>query len=263
MRLRVLGSGTCELRRERSSPAYLLEAEGTALMLDLGQGAWRRLLQAGRRPADLDGVLLSHPHLDHISDLIPLLFALKYDPELSVQARMTLLAHEGLGGMIGELDRVFGGWLDPEASVLERRWLAPGQETSLGGVKIKTAAAKHHAYSLAFRLEAGGTCLVYLGDSEASEELARFAAGCDLLICHCAGTDAEPKPGHLYPAASGQLAAEAGAGALLLSHFYREVDPGEAVKSARRYFGGQVWAARDHLQLILVPGRGCRQRDSL
>jgi ribonuclease BN (tRNA processing enzyme) len=44
MRLAVLGSGSCELRQARSSPAYLLQAGDSAVMLDLGQGAWRRLL---------------------------------------------------------------------------------------------------------------------------------------------------------------------------------------------------------------------------
>lgn len=263
MLFRVLGSGTCELRRERSSPAYLLETGQTALMLDLGQGAWRRLLQAGREPASLTGVLLSHPHLDHIADLIPLLFALKYDPELSAKASLVLMAHEGLGRMLEEMDRVFGGWLDPRAAVLERRWLTPGQETLVGEVVIKTAKAVHHAHSLAFRLEAGGSSLVYLGDSEASPELAEFAAGADLLICHCAGTDANPKPGHLHPAASGRLANQAEVGSLLLSHFYREVDPDQALESAARHFGGAIWAARDHLELILEPGKGCRQEDSL
>ena len=76
MRLTVLGSGSCELRQDRSSPAYLVQAEDSALMLDLGQGAWRRLLEQGVEPAYLQGLLLSHHHLDHMSDLLPLLFAL-------------------------------------------------------------------------------------------------------------------------------------------------------------------------------------------
>ncbi|RJX28564.1 MAG: ribonuclease Z [Desulfarculus sp.] len=253
MLLRVLGSGTCELRQERSAPAYLVEAGAAALMLDLGQGAWRRLLEAGRDPAGLSGVLISHPHPDHVSDLVPLLFALNYAPHMAA-ARLALLAHPGLARVLQGLTAAFGPWLEPPERALERRWLAPGQETSLGGVRILAAAAAHHPHSLAFRLEHEGAVLVYLGDSEASPSLARFASGAGLLICHCAGSDQRPRPGHLHPAACGRLAAAAGARALLLSHFYRDVDPEQAAASAAEHFSGAVWAASDHLELVLGPG---------
>ncbi|MEW5913291.1 MAG: MBL fold metallo-hydrolase [Thermodesulfobacteriota bacterium] len=253
MIIRVLGSGTCELRRERSSPAYLVEAGGSAMLLDLGQGAWRRLLQAGRDPAALAGVLISHPHPDHLGDLLPLLFALNYDPHLA-GARLALLAHPGLEQVLAGFSAAFGKWVEPPAGALERRWLTPGQETSLGPVTIKTAAAAHHPHSLAFRLEHGGAALVYLGDSEASPQLTALAAGAGLLVCHCAGSDRSPKPGHLHPAACGRLAAEAGAQALLLSHFYCDVDPEQAAASAAEHFSGAVWAASDHLELSLGPG---------
>jgi ribonuclease BN (tRNA processing enzyme) len=252
MRLTVLGSGTCELRADRSSPAYLVEAGETRLMLDLGQGAWRRLLDSGRPAAGISGIIISHPHLDHMADLLPLLFALKYDPQLSTAARMTLLAHTEVGRMLAGLGAVFGSWLEAPEPPLTRRWLEPGQPARLGPVAIATAAAAHHAASLAWRLEAGGQSLVYLGDSEASEALARFAAGAGLVICHCAGSDEAPKEGHMHPAAAGELAAQAGVGALLLSHFYRPVDPERARASAARRFGGAVWAAEDGL--VLEPG---------
>ncbi|MCF8035099.1 MAG: MBL fold metallo-hydrolase [Desulfarculaceae bacterium] len=249
MRLTVLGSGTCELRARRSSPAYLVQAGEANLMLDLGQGAWRRLMECGHDPAAISGVIISHPHLDHMADLLPLLFALNYDPRLQETARMTLLAHPGVGDMLHGLEAVFGSWLQAPEPTLTRRWLEPGQGCELGGVRLSTASARHHAYSLAWRLEADGASLVYLGDSEAGDELAAFAQGADLIICHCAGSDDAPKEGHLFPAGCGRLADRAGAGALLLSHFYRAVDPDEALASARRRFAGPVWAARDAMVL--------------
>ena len=263
MRITVLGSGTCELVAERSSPAYWLEAGGQGILLDLGQGAWRRLLECGHQAAEVDAVIISHPHPDHMADLIPLMFALKYDPDLAAQARISLLAHSGLEPLLGALNQAWGNWLNPPPEVLTRRWMEPGDRARLGEVGITTAAAVHHPHSLAWRLEAGGRSLVYLGDSESSQELARFAHGADLLICHCAGTDQEPKAGHLHPAACGRLAAEAQAGALLLSHFYRVVDPEQAAASAANHFSGKIWAAFDglHLELaasgIIAPPGAC------
>ena len=253
MHITVLGSGTCELRPERSSPAYWLQAGDAGIMLDLGQGAWRRLLESGFRADQVDAVIISHPHPDHMADLIPLLFALKYDPDLAATARMTLLAHAGLEPLLASLNQAWGGWLDPPDRALARRWLKPGERAQVGEVSLATAPAAHHAHSLAWRLEHGGRSLVYLGDSEASDGLARFAQGADLMICHCAGTDHEPKKGHLYPAACGELAALAGVGSLSLSHFYRVVDPQKATASAAARFSGPVWAAFDGLRLELGP----------
>ncbi|MCA1989723.1 MAG: MBL fold metallo-hydrolase, partial [Desulfarculus sp.] len=96
MLLMVLGSGSCELRADRSSPAYFLRAGGFDLLLDLGAGAWRRLTEAGGDPSRVGAVALSHAHPDHLADLIPLLFALNYDPELSQRASLDLLGHRDL-----------------------------------------------------------------------------------------------------------------------------------------------------------------------
>ena len=193
MRITVLGSGTCELRPERSSPAYWLQAGGLGIMLDLGQGAWKRLLDSGRQAAEVDAVIISHPHPDHMADLIPLLFALKYDPELAARARISLLAHTGLEPLLTALNQAWSNWLTRRRRCSPGVGWTPGDRTQLGEMSIATTAAVHHPHSLAWRLEADGRSLVYLGDSEADQELARFAQGADLLICHCAGTDQEPK----------------------------------------------------------------------
>ncbi|MCB2188232.1 MAG: ribonuclease Z [Deltaproteobacteria bacterium] len=250
----VLGSGTCELRVEASSPAYLLEAGDTSLLLDLGQGALRRFLEEGRDPRQLTGVILSHHHLDHLSDLLPLLFALNYDPGLADRTRpLVLAAHPVVGQVLEGLHQVFGNWLDPPAGRLDTRWLEPGQITALGGLMLRTAPAQHIASSLAFRLESGGDggSLVYLGDSEAAPDLAAFAQGADLLVAHAAAPDGRPKTGHLSPVEAGELAAAAGVGGLLISHLYREMDREAARESAAAAFGGPVWVARDGLCLCL------------
>lgn len=245
MLLTVLGSGSCELRADRSSPAYLLRAGGFDLLLDLGAGAWRRLAEAGGDPSRVGAVALSHAHPDHLADLIPLLFALNYDPELSRRASLDLLGHRDLEPLVAGLQSLFGSWLTPPPERLRCRWLAPGQSLALGPLTIHTAAANHAPTSLAWRVECQGRCLVYLGDSRATPELARFSRGADLIIAHCAGDDANPKPGHLHPRAAGEMARQAEAGGLLLSHFYRAVDPDLAVASAAAVFAGPVWAARD------------------
>jgi ribonuclease Z len=254
--LTILGSGTCELRRERSSPSYLVEAGGQTILLDLGQGAWRRLLQAERDPAQVRAVLISHLHPDHVADLIPLLFALNYDTHMKDHTRLVLAGHPDLQSLLEGVAEIWGHWVRPAEENLHTHWLSPGYELKLGEVRVSTCAAGHTRANLAYRLEHQGSSLVYLGDSESTPQLVDLCQGAGLVIAHCGGSDRNPKQGHLYPKAAGQLAQAAGAKALLLSHLYRDVDPQEAQAGAAAHFSGQVWLAEDLMAWRVSPEGG-------
>jgi len=248
MRLTVLGAGTCELGRELASSSYLVRHGDGAVMLDLGSGAWRRLHEAGFAPQAVQAVLLSHHHLDHMAELLPLTFALNYDPAMA-GAHITLAAHREVEPVLAGLAGVFGEWVEPPAERLGHVWLSPGDRARVGPFAISTAAARHVETSMAYRLEAGGASLVYLGDSAATDELAGFARGAGLIIAHAARAEDEDKPKHMSAGEAGKLAAAAGAGALLLSHISSDIDPQDAVAAAAAHFEGQVRAAEDLMEL--------------
>ncbi|WP_449247056.1 MBL fold metallo-hydrolase [Desulfarculus baarsii] len=253
MALTVLGSGCAELNPARSAPAYLLQLGPHALLLDLGQGAWRGLAATGVDAQQITAVLLSHQHPDHLADLLPLLFALNYDPRLKAGARITLVGHPGLADVLAGLEAVFGHWLAWGPPTLLARWLEPGQGLELAGARLSTAKSAHTAMSLAYRLDWAGRGLVYLGDCQASAALVELARDAALLVAHCAGTETNPKPGHMPPEACGELAAAAGVKSLLLSHFRAEDDPEAARAAAGRLFGGPIWAAHDLMRLAVGP----------
>ena len=50
---------------------------------------------------------------------------------------------------------------------------------------------------------------------------------------------------HLTPAQAGELAREAGAGRLVLTHFYPPVEPSDPARKAAERFKGPIVAARD------------------
>ena len=212
MRLTILGSGTCELREDRSSPAYLLEAGPQKIMLDTGQGALRRLMQCGLMPNDIDMICQSHHHLDHMGDLLPFLFALNFDPLMSQSARLTLLASKRFKQILDGLSTVYGHWIEPASELLTKKLLTPGQEYQAGEVRIATAKAQHIPTSIAFRFEYLGGSVVYLGDTAICDGVLELSRGADLLITHCAANDDKTKPGHLNPSAAASLARDAGVG---------------------------------------------------
>src|SRR2546429_9691108 len=79
MRLTVLGCAGSFPAPDSACSAYLVEAEGYALMLDFGTGS----LSALQRYGDLrrvDAILLSHLHCDHMLDACSYVVVRRYAP---------------------------------------------------------------------------------------------------------------------------------------------------------------------------------------
>jgi ABC-type dipeptide/oligopeptide/nickel transport system ATPase component len=75
----VIGSGTGIPSARRGSPSLVIMSESTQVLIDSGPGALRRLVEAGVNYLDVDLILYTHIHPDHVSDLVPILFACKYE----------------------------------------------------------------------------------------------------------------------------------------------------------------------------------------
>src|SRR5687767_4387787 len=73
----ILGSSAMFATRERACSGYLLEIDGHHLWLDAGAGTWRNLLKHCAYQ-DLAGVILTHGHPDHTSDVFQAYHARNY-----------------------------------------------------------------------------------------------------------------------------------------------------------------------------------------
>ena len=69
MLLTLLGTGCPAVHAERFGPAQIVRHGDTALLVDCGSGVTQRMAQAGISGRDIDAVLLTHMHSDHIIDL--------------------------------------------------------------------------------------------------------------------------------------------------------------------------------------------------
>ncbi|MEE8278853.1 MAG: MBL fold metallo-hydrolase, partial [Thermoanaerobaculia bacterium] len=79
-RLLLLGTGTCQLEAERTASSVLIELGDLRLVYDFGRGVTRRLAQLDLRQDEIEHVVISHFHPDHVSDLIPYLHAASHSP---------------------------------------------------------------------------------------------------------------------------------------------------------------------------------------
>ena len=75
MRVTLLGTGCPQVDQRRFGPASLVCSGERRFLIDCGSGVTQRLLGAGSSGAELDAVLLTHLHSDHVIDLYQLIIS--------------------------------------------------------------------------------------------------------------------------------------------------------------------------------------------
>lgn len=254
MKLTIVGSGTAAPEPGRVCSGYWLDAGGTRLLLDCGAGVVHGLARLGLPWPRLDHLLLSHFHNDHIGDVPMLFFALKWGVSERRTAPLTIWAPVGIHERLRAMAAAFGDHVaDPGFPVLVRE-VSPGARFDAGPVSVTAASTPHTDASLAYRLEHGVHILGYTGDTGPSRELARFLAGCDLLLAECSLPDDEAMPTHLTPSSVSAMAREAAPGRLVVTHVYPALDARDPVGRLREAgWEGETVRARDGLELIVRP----------
>ncbi|MEO8091772.1 MAG: MBL fold metallo-hydrolase [bacterium] len=177
-----------------------LELAATTLLTDpLLRGRFLHVRRHAAKPApgtlsDVDGVLVSHLHPDHLD--FASIRALSRETELIVPA--------GGGRMLRR--RGFG-------RVTELR---PGETTRVGSVEVVATPAAHdgrryplgpRVEALGFDLRAPASRVYFAGDTDLFEEMGRLAGGVDLALLPIGGWGPRLGAGHLDPRRAAQAAA--------------------------------------------------------
>ena len=71
--LQALGTGDGWASDHRGHSAFLFRMAGSTLLMDCGEPVGRSLRAAGVQPDDLDGIILSHLHCDHVGGFFMLM----------------------------------------------------------------------------------------------------------------------------------------------------------------------------------------------
>jgi len=237
MRLTVLGAGPAYTDRRGSTGAcYLVEHDGTRLLLDLGQGSFPRIFPHVE-PEDVDAIVVSHLHPDHFIDLVPLRHYLRY--HLDPPRRARVLGPTDLAERLDCLHAQPG--FSAEALDIER--LGTGGH-DVGSLTVRGALVTHTDESYGMRIASSDTAagLVYSGDCGRADDLVPLVRPGDALLVEVS-FGAGPVPGgalHLDGPAVGRLATETRAGRVLLTHLQMGHDADEALASVRSRYDGPV-----------------------
>jgi len=249
MEITFLGTGVAIPQRSRVQSGVLVGLEEKPLLLDCGSGVLNRVIEAGVRHTDLDTVLLSHLHLDHVADLLCLVKA----NWLMDKTDMLIYGPEGTSDWFSKLLGLYEYMLEKvEVEVIE---LSPGDEFVPEGFdcEVACAAAVHSVPTLAYRVSSEGGDFVYSGDTEPCREVLDLAAGADLLIHECSFPLGTEVTNHTTPEMLAELLSDYSGeiGKLCLTHFYPEMKghEGKAASYLGDYFEGKVLIAEDLLKL--------------
>lgn len=246
MRVTVVGCSGSFPGADSPASCYLIEHEGTAIVLDLGNGSLgplQRFIALDR----IDAVFLSHLHADHCLDLCGYYVYRRYHP----QGALPRLAVYGPEGTPERLARAYDLPPDP-GMTREFDFRAYGEPAHIGPLSITTSRVRHPIEAYALRVETADHAVVYSGDTGPTAALVDIARGADLALFEASFLDGGEQPDvHMTARQAGEQATEAEVGHLVLTHLVPWNDVALTVGQARESFAGQVSLARSGLVIDL------------
>ena len=218
----ILGTGTTSINAERGSPGFLLRIGELNILLDSGNGTLYRMALANISIYEINMVCYTHLHPDHVSDLLPLLHSIKWDPNRpSNTTRIQLL---GPTSVIDYYDSLVELWGQSISSDNERLIVQPtvmGNTNKIfNDINVHTKHVEHTEDSIAYRFEFNGISLAYSGDTDICESIKALSKNCDVLIIDCSFPSKRKVKGHLTPVEIEQIVNEAKPCNVILTHIY-------------------------------------------
>jgi ribonuclease BN (tRNA processing enzyme) len=237
-----LGTGSAMAGANRAQTGLLVEGDDRRLLVDCGAGVLGRLAGTDAGYEGVSTVLLTHHHLDHVSDLLALLKA----RWLAGADGLSVVGPSGTKALVDGLLDVHDylrGRID-----LRLREVYPG-EFSAAGFDVRARETRHSMAGLAYRF---GDALVFSGDTEAFGGMGRFADGARVLAHDCSFPDDVDVSNHPTPTSLGESLRGVDVDRVYLTHLYPHTEGRheEMVASVDRAAAGvDVRVARDGLRV--------------
>lgn len=245
MHVTFLGTGSAMPVADRVQTGLLFERDDRCLLVDCGAGVLHRLASTDVGYEGVSTVLLTHHHLDHVSDLLALLKA----RWLAGETHLEVVGPTGTKSLLDDLLSVHD-YLQDRVD-LGIREVAPADEFEVAGFGVRAHETVHSMPCLAYRVADADGDVTFSGDSEADEGVASFADGSRVLVHDCSFPDDIDVDNHPTPTQLGEVLAGTAIDHLYLTHLYPHTQGNHEamVESIERAgFDGDVGIARDGLR---------------
>ena len=278
-RLTLLGSkGGPAIRPGGPNPtSSLVEIGGRRIVVDCGLGVTRGLVDAGMHLRDLDLIVLTHLHSDHVLELGALIHT-AWTAGLATPVDVhgpagTEAVWTGFRAMMGYdiATRIDDEGRPDLRDLVRLTEFDEGDVLNVDGLRV-SALRNHHppvTESFALRIDAPDAAIVFSGDTAPFGDMAAFASGADVLVHEAMLAEGIERlvartangtrlrehllASHSFAADAGRVATEAGINRLVLHHLIPADDPAfteaDWEKAVRTTWAGPLTIARDGLAI--------------
>jgi ribonuclease BN (tRNA processing enzyme) len=242
----VLGSSGVYATRERACAGYLVELGETTIWVDAGAGSWRNLLQHIDYTS-IDGILISHRHPDHTTDVFQAYHARFWGQSEPLEPIPLWAPSETIDGLVAF-------YKDSKES-FDMHVVTAGGAIEIGDARVSFYEMAHPPETLGMRIEREGSVFAYSADTGPDADFEGLAGDADLFVCEATLQDSDhPWEGHLQSSQAGKIAASVGVRRLLLTHLPPSRDLDLSLEQARATAGDlDVALAADGMKLRVGP----------
>lgn len=218
-------------KANEATSSFLIEHEGFHCLIDCGSGVLSSL-QNYLPLENLDAVVISHYHADHIADIGSLQYSRLIQFYLNQPSPvLPIYGHredEENFEKLSYKEQTVGIEISEEESV------------QIGPFTVAFCRTIHPAYCLAMKFTVGEKSIVLTADTEWRDELVHFSRNADLLISEANLFEEHigVAPGHMGGSQAGKLATLANVKQLMLTHLPLHGNVQEILEAAVQHYEG-------------------------
>ena len=255
--LTILGGAAAWPNPGQGCSSYLVSSDAAQIVLDCGPDTLH-VLRAQMNYADVDAVIISHLHSDHMLDLIPWRYGLKYGATRATHLLPLWLPPGGidwlrrLGSALATPGDAEDDFWD---SAFDLREFDPSEALTIADLSITFAPTQHFIPCFAIRINhPSGRSLTYSSDLGVIDSLVAFAHGSTTLLVEATEVTHAPsvaveQRGHITAEEAGQLGTLAQVESIVLTHLWCERPTTDVLDAARSTFTGDLSIATAGLRI--------------
>lgn len=200
--------------------SVLVEAKNSSILIDAGEGVYKALKLCGYDVDNLNVVVITHRHGDHILGF-PTLALTSMHKGIK---KLKVVTHKDVVDSIVNLFKIIG--IEYALDIIDFVLVKPGDSLELSPFTLYFTESMHTVPSIFTKIYVEDKCIAYSGDTRYNPSIVEFIKNCDVLIHEVADYSSKADLyGHTNYVDAMKIASEAHVKIFVPIHFYQRPLP--------------------------------------